>query len=462
MTGTHLLVNSTQNQQLHDYEMATKTGFDEIKPVLKTILKQEKSRDFVDVANQTLLQRLGIQLSEQDWQTGLSLTHPSNRQYLYAKCVFAQFMKLSENFFEQDPLSGKNKQQAEVILREAGVHAVGVAPCSDGRLAHIMSYVLRLPYSVARRKSHAGSKFDVSESVRHWVFIEHNRFRFGRPNSADESTSYLKIAVYHYSKADPSHQGCAAHGSDDLKAAQSALHQLEEFEQAIEDRFGCASSIKTLLLGLNTDDDSLKVHVPDGKGNLSLERFVETDALYALTQNSAKQEAEQQIEQAIIACSKQASAFEAQPGLVKLIAWLIKNNFSQIAYVKDYYQGIYRDLGHAERFIGVGSGFEEVQLRNLTYYSFLDTVEEGTNDVDVGIKIFKGLNISKGLPIPIIIRCDYDGRVPSSKTRAEKKARRIKQALHSRYQELSDAGLLYTMITLRDHTRLEKAEQILK
>lgn len=460
LTGTHVLVNEAQNELLRRYEVDIKARFDDIETVLKEILMQQGKTDFVGWANQQLFAKLGVRLTEEDWQTGLNMQFQKAFQALYAKTLFAQFLRMSEDFYINDPLSGQRKQEAERIFKQAGFHAVGVAPCADGRLAHLISYVLRLPYGAVRRKAHAGALFDISESVRNWVFIEHTRFRENQPNPAEDPTRYLKIAVYHFSKADPTHQGCAAHGSDDQKAAEAALTKLKDFRQAIENRFGCGSTVQTLLIGMNTDDDSLKIHIPNEQGKVCLQRFVETDKLYPLTANLSVSQAKQAIEKAIDDCNLNRSSTAPQPALNKLIAWLIANNFSQIAYVNRYENGCYSDIGHAERFIGVGNGFEEVQLRNLSYYSFLETVEEGVNDVDVGIKIFKGLNVKRGLPIPIIVRCDYDGRVPGSKDRAEAKALRIEKALHNRYQELSASGLLQTLPTLRDFTGCQPAERL--
>ncbi|MBO1923230.1 carboxysome shell carbonic anhydrase [Thiomicrorhabdus sp. 6S3-12] len=462
MTGAHALVDERQNQLLRQYEVEIKARFDEIETTLKDILLQRGQNGFIGWANQQLYAKLGVTLTDQDWQAGLNMQFQTGFQELYAKTLFAQFLRMSQEFFNNDPLAGQRTQEAEQLFREAGFHAVGIAPCADGRLAHIVSYVLRLPYAAVRRKAHAGSLFDISESVRNWVFIEHTRFRDGKPNSADEPTRYLKIAVYHFSKADPTHQGCAAHGSDDHKAAKAALQKLQDFRQAIENRFGCGSTVQTILLGLNTDDDSMKVHIPDGNGEIDLQRYVETDQLYQATMDLSEDEANELLQTAISSCNQLMRASAPQPGVMKLIRWLISNNFSQIAYVNQYENGCYSDLGHAERFIGIGNGFEEVQLRNLTYYSFLDTVEEGVNDVDVGIKIFKGLNIKRLLPIPIIIRCDYDGRVPGSKDRARAKALRIEKALRSRYQELAESGLLQTMATLRDFTDSKPAELVAK
>ena len=117
-------------------------------------------------------------------------------------------------------------EEFESFLQECGFHSMDISPCADGRLAHLVRYVLRLSPRAVRRKSYAGAMFDIDDSIRKWAGIELRRFREGRPNTADESTRYLKVAAYHHSSGDPDHQGCAAHGSDTSKAAQAALDRL--------------------------------------------------------------------------------------------------------------------------------------------------------------------------------------------------------------------------------------------
>ncbi len=456
--GVNPLVNLSQNALLRDYEIGVKASFDGIKDIADSCVVNQKRTDFFDWSQQVIQQKLGFSFSRQEWEDINASGFDLNA--FYGQSVLKQFMLMSKDFFERDPLQGQNAQQAQGLFRQAGFHAIGIAPCADGRLAHMSSYVLRLPYVSVRRKSHAGSLFDISESVRNWVFIEHSRFREGIPNSANEPTRYLKIAVYHYSKSDPLHQGCAAHGSDDTLAAQAALTKLQDFEQAIENRFGCGSTVQTLLLGINTDDDSLKIHVPNYLGDVSLQHVIETDTLFQQTNHMTADQAKQHILQAIDNCHARASKASAMDAMNRLLAWFVENNFSQIDYVKRYEKGCYADIGHAERFIGIGDGFEEVQLRNLTYYSFLQTIEEGLQDVNIGIKIFTGLNLDKNLPVPVIIRCDYDGRVPGSKDRAIERVRRIYNALHDRYKNLSEKGLLQAFCTLRDKLGNNPAEYI--
>jgi hypothetical protein len=131
---------------------------------------------------------------------------------------------------------------------------------------------------------------------------------------------------------------------------------------------------------------------------------------------------------------------------------LLKNNFSQIAYVRAYHGSNYHDIGHAERFIGAGIGFEEVQLRNLMYFAYLNTVEEAAKDMDVGVKIFSGLNAAHGLPIPIVVRFDYHGKVPGAKERAVERCAQVAKAVTSRYARIFERGLLHVMQVVRDCT----------
>jgi len=138
-------------------------------------------------------------------------------------------------------------------------------------------------------------------------------------------------------------------------------------------------------------------------------------------------------------------------GMRRLMGRLLELNLSQVDYVRSYHGGRYRDVGHAERFIGAGKGFEDVQLRNLTYFAYLDTVEEAAPDLDVGVKIFSRLNVAHGLPVPVVVRYDYQGHVPGARERAVERCRRVARALAARYEDLIDRGLLHTLMLVRDY-----------
>jgi carboxysome shell carbonic anhydrase len=331
------------------------------------------------------------------------------------------------------------------FLQECGFHSMDISPCADGRLAHLVRYVLRLSPRAVRRKSFAGAMFDVEDSIRKWTEIELQRYREGKPNTADEPTRYLKVVAYHFSSGDPEHEGCAAHGSDTERAAQAGLDRLVNFRQAIENSFCCGASIDLLLIGVDTDTDSIRIHVPDADGQMALDRYVDTQTLYAETTRLDSAAALRAIQTSISECTPGVNA-----GMAKLIARLIENNLSQIDYVLWQHGERYPDVGHAERFIGAGAGFEDIQLRNLMFFAYLDTVEEGAADLDVGIGIFKGLNVSHGLPVPVVVRFDYHGQVPGARERAEQRCGRVAQALFDRYADLYQQGLLHVLQVARD------------
>ena len=84
------------------------------------------------------------------------------------------------------------------------------------------------------------------------------------------------------------------------------------------------------------------------------------------------------------------------------------------------------------------------------YFAYLDTVEEATQDLDVGIKIFTGLNVNRGLPVPVVVRFDYHGQVPGARERAVAHCARVTAALQARYADLQQRGLLHVMQAVRD------------
>lgn len=454
----HPLTDQAANSRLQDYDNSVKLAFDRIVPVLKQLSALQHESDFVQIAQQLALAELGYELPlpilETAWVSQLDM------RTLFAWCVFQSYEQTSANFFDNDPLAGMPDTQAAVsfnqFLLDCGFHLLDVTPCADGRLAHAIAYALRLPYSSVRRRPHAGALFDVENTVNRWVKTEHKRYREALPNAAHEDTRYLKVVLYHFSSKDPHHEGCAAHGSDDSQAASCGLHRLRDFQQAVENSFCCGASVDLLLIGLDTDTDALRVHVPGMDGTTHLDRWLAVADVYAATCSLAASEARQRIEELV----NDAAASSPDPGMVKLIARLIENNISQIDYVRHFHGSSYSDASHAERFIGVGIGFKEIHLRNLTYFAYMDTVEEGAADLDVGVKIFKGLNVSRGLPVPVVVRFDYHGQVPGARERAIRNCQRVQAAIENRYADLFEQGLLHALLTIRDQDGHVAAEVV--
>jgi len=447
--GLHPLTDAAANDRLYRYESSVKQAFDDIVPVLKRVASERCEADFVDRAQQIAQRDLGFQLPahilDAAWATGLDMRR------LFAWCVFETYRRVSDEFFTADPLGGRDGKDFQGFLQQCGFHLMDITPCADGRLAHAISYVLRLPYGAVRRKSYAGSLFDIENTVEKWIETELMRFREGRPNTADEPTRYLKAVVYHFSSVDPAHQGCAAHASDDEAAAREGWDHLAAFRQAIENGFCCGASVDLLLIGMDTDTDAIRVHVPDADGQCDLNHWLDASKVYEITRGMTPSAGRARIAELVRAHAPGAvKRSEPDSGMVDLILRLIENNLSQIDYVRSFHASGYQDIGHAERFIGAGIGFEEIQLRNLTYFAYLDTVEEGAAHLDVGIKIFTGLNLSRSLPVPIVVRYDYHGSVPGAKERAVAHCERTAAALKARYPGLCADGLLHCLRAVRD------------
>jgi carboxysome shell carbonic anhydrase len=456
--GLHPLSNGQANAALRAYEERTLGAFDRVVPVLKRISALQHEPDFIAQAQRLALAELGHELPQPVLET--AWTSQLDMRTLFAWCVFEAYEQTSLSFFNDDPLaaqSGSADAEAfDSFLLECGFHLLDITPCADGRLAHAIAYALRLPFSSVRRRSHAGAMFDVENTVDRWVKTEHRRYRESLPNPAHNDTRYLKVVVYHFSSKDPCHEGCAAHGSDDKAAAAQGLQRLKDFQQAVENSFCCGASVDLLLVGMDTDTDAIRVHVPGRDGSTNLEQWLDAHTVYDATRNLTADQARGRIMELVEA----AAAASPDAGMVQLIARLIEHNISQIDYVRQYHGGSYSDFGHAERFIGVGIGFKEVHLRNLTYFAYMDTVEEGAPDLDVGVKIFKGLNVSRGLPIPVVLRFDYHGAVPGARERAITHCERVKSAIEARYSDLCAQGLLHTLLTVRDRDRHVPAETV--
>lgn len=447
----HPLTDVAENQRLLAHEQNVKNRFDAIVPTLKKIAALQHEPDFVARAQAIARQEFGFDLPEDAlehaWISNLDM------RVLYRECVTRSLLLLAAQAAANDTLKGVD--DAVSFFLDCGYHAVDITPCSDGRLKGLIRYILRLPHGAVRsRKAYAGAMFDIDANIKRWMETELARVRDGRPIAPDAGTRYLKVAVYHWSSSDPAHEGCAAHGSNVAVAAEKALERLKEFRTAIENTFCCGSSIDTLLIGVDTDTDAIKIHVPDASGEMSPYRAVDNLELYRSTVNDDANTARLKVHQAIQNASATqgwgAGDGEPHEGMRRLVATLLINNLSQIEYVCGNWGGRYPDVGHAERFISVGDGFEEFQLRNLAYFAHLHTVEEGTADLDVGIKIFCKINVKYGLPVPIAIHFRYDGVVPGARERAVERCRRVKAAVESRYSELVQRGLLACGMTVQD------------
>lgn len=454
----HALVDAELNRRLAVYEATVRGRFVAIVDALKTISAQQHELDFVARAQRIAQDRLGYELPEDlladAWVSGLNL------RALHSYCIFRSF-KICVDEYEADQAPWRERMILDAaFLASCGYHTLDVSPCADGRLQGLLPFVLRLaPNDNVMVKAYAGAMFDVESDIADWAGRELERLS-GAIEGGD-ALNYLKLAVYHYSSSDACGQGCAAHGSNDKAAVESALGRLNELRSAIENTYGLGAAPEILLIGMDTDLDSLRIHLPDSLGDVNPYRYIETGKLYRETLGLAREAARSRIADAIAAAEQSGGWGEGHggmhEGMRRLVLALAEANFSQIEYVIQHHAGRYAVIGHDEAFICVGEATNCVQMRNKYYYAHLDTVEEGAVDMDVGIKIFTGLNVIHGLPVPVLVHFHYSSRVPGSRERAVLRVRRIKAAIEARYPALYAQGLLNCQMAVSDRYGTERS-----
>lgn len=457
----HALVDPQLNRSLSVYEQAVRSRFAAIVDTLKALSAEQHELDFVPRAQHLARERLGYELPGallgEAWVSGLDL------RALHSYCIFRSFKQCIDQAASDQASWRERMTLDDEFVRACGYHTLDISPCADGRLQGLLPFVFRMtPAPSIMVKAYAGAMFDVEMDAADWTHRELERLSGGIPACANGR--YLKIAVYHYSTSNPCDQGCAAHGSNDLKATDSALARLNELRAAVENTFGLGAAPDILLVGMDTDIDAIRVHLPDGNGEISPHRFVESASLYHETLGMTAQAARAHIE-AAVARAENADGWArghggVEAGMRRLILRLLENNLSQIEYVIQHHAGRYAVIGHNERFICAGESMSELQLRNKFYFAHLDTVEEGAACMDVGIKIFTGLNINHGLPVPVLVHFHYNGRVPGARERTITRCKRVKAAIEARYPQLHKQGLLHCQMAISDQMGSERCQFI--
>ncbi|MBD3892351.1 carboxysome shell carbonic anhydrase [Hydrogenophaga sp.] len=450
----HTLVDRDLNQRLFTYEMQVRGRFAPIIELLKDLSAMQHEADFIARAQQLAQQRLGYSLPEPllgvAWVNGLDL------RALHSHCIFRSFKACIEHAEADQAPWIERMAIDQAFLHACAYHTVDVSPCSDGRLQGLLPFVLRMAsHDSIGVKAYAGALFDIELDLADWTRRELERLSGALPGAQDGD--YLKIAVYHYSTSDPCLQGCAAHGSSDEQAMQAAATRLQGLRAAVDNTFGQGAAPQTLLIGVDTDTDAILVHLPDEHSAHSALRSVDNVQVFRETLGLPAPQARQAIARAVEAA---AGGHSLRPGMRHLVERLLEANLSQIEYVIRHHAGRYTIIGHNERLICAGEAVSEVQLRNKFYFAHLDTVEEGAADMDVGIKIFNALNVSRGLPVPVLVHFNYRARVPGARERALQRCWRVKAAIESRYAALHAQGLLHCQMALSDQDGSERCTLI--
>ncbi|HUN90859.1 MAG TPA: carboxysome shell carbonic anhydrase [Burkholderiaceae bacterium] len=441
IAGSHPLVDERGNAVLHARAERIGREFDRIESLLADLAQRQFEAGFADAARDALRTTLRLDVPPQ--ALAAHWAEPLDARRLYARLVVGTFGRLMAEGFDAPMAPTDDGENAAALVRRWGFHAIDISPCADGRLSGVIDYVLRVPAAVVRsRRSSAGALFDVEEALRRWESVELERWRHARPNAPQEATRYLKLGIYHFSRFDPAHEGCAAHGSDALRAASTLLQRLQQFEQAVARVHGEVARPAILLVGVDTDTDAIRVHVPDAQGRIDPQRSVDSRELFEATRTLARAAAKEAIRAAVAACAGTAADDAATEGMRWFCAFLVKNNFSQLEAVRRAHRGRYADAGHTERLIVVGDPVDEVQLRNLAFQAQFDTVEEGAADLDIGIAILARHHAPRRLAVPLLVHARFDPRVDGARERAEGRVRRMRAAIEARWRAEVDRAVL--------------------
>jgi carboxysome shell carbonic anhydrase len=458
--GGHPLAEPALSAALKQRAEEIAAAFARIESVLRRLAPRQFDDGFPEQAHRELASSLGVDIPAAElhssWSTPLDLGR------VHARCVLGTFRNLVEREYDRNLARLLDEgESAEVLIRRFGFHAVDITSCSDGRLGGAVDFILRVPPAVVVwHDAYAGAMFDVEDALHRWEAVELRRWREGWPNDASEPTRYLKIGLYHFSSVDPRHQGCAAHGSDEVRAATALLGRLQEFEGAVESTQCCAASVATLLVGVDTDTDAIRVHVPDAAGKTDVNRFVSSATLYEDTASLEREAAKEFIRHAVADGTGVDAADAATEGMRWLCGYLLKNNIGQVDAVRGWNGGGYVDSGHTEQLLVAGDAIDDVQLRNLAFQAQMRTLEEGAVDLDVGIGILRRTNAPHGLAVPVLVHVDYDERIPGARASAQARARRLAAAIETRYAGAAGpSGLVAQgVVRARGQSRLDVVE----
>lgn len=447
-TTGHPLADPAISSALKEQADEIQAAFCAIQPAMMELARRQFDDNFASAACEYLQERLGIRAPLE--LLAVSWAAPLDVRRLYAHCVLATFCRLIERHVDRDLARLFEGERAEELIRRFGFHAIDITPCADGRLSGTVDHILRVPSAVvAFRKSYAGAMFDVEESLRHWETVELRRWREARPNDAAAPTRFLKIGVYHFSSVDPDHEGCAAHGSDAARAAAAVLERLRQFEQSVQLTHCCEARAATLLVGVDTDTDAIRVHVPDAAGQMAIDRFIDNQQIYDLTQTLSREEGKQTIRVRVADAIGVATDDAPTEGIRWFCGYLLKNNLAQVDAVRRWHGASYSERGHTEQLIVIGDAVDDVQLRNLAFQAQMDTIEEGAADLDIGVRILTALHEPRGLAVPVLVHIRFDPRVPGARERAERRAERLRTATETRFPSLVDRGSLLVMAVVR-------------
>src|SRR3569832_439527 len=159
--GGHPLARQQDNAALACYEGNVKGAFDRIEGVLRSIAAMQHEAAFEQTAQALSREMLGYSLPAE--VLAKAWGDPLDMRALYAWCVFETYCEWVEYYYRLPMDFCLDVWEFSMFLLSCGFHYLDFTPCANGRLAHAIRYVLRMPESMVRRKTHTNTKIDVED-----------------------------------------------------------------------------------------------------------------------------------------------------------------------------------------------------------------------------------------------------------------------------------------------------------
>jgi carboxysome shell carbonic anhydrase len=444
--GRHALADRASSLRIHHRTQEISAAFDAIEPVLSQLAQQQFDEGFARRGAAHVLSKLHLDFStdlfDANWFAPLDIGA------LHARCIIGTFCRLIEQNLDRSLLHLSNDRAIDDLLQAWMVHAIDITSCADSRLVDAVNYTLRLPPSVvAYRNPAPEALFDVGESVAQWERVELRRWRKASPNEPSSPTRYLKMCVYPFSNEEVADRSCVSPGNGENQVVPSLLTRLRQFTQAVRLLHGEGALIKTLLVGIDTNTDAIRVHVPDAYGNMHAGRHLNGHFIYNSTSALSRVAAEQAIHNAVAACAGVHPNDPASAGMRQLCGYLLKANIAQIDFRREWR---WLQTDSHERLIVVGDAFDEEPLRHVAFQVCIRTIEEGAAELDYAINVLRGFNDKRRLTIPLLVHVRTDQLRPGAGQYARDRVNRLVSEVRRRYSELVTRGSLHLQAIIED------------
>jgi carboxysome shell carbonic anhydrase len=444
--GRHPLADRASSLALHHRVRDMTAAFDAIEPALRRLAPHQFEEGFGARAAAEVLSRLHLDLPVElfaaDW------TAPLNMGIIYARCVVGTFRRMIEQGFDPGFAHFNDGETIESLSQRWKLHALDITPFADRRLVDAVRYILRLPQSqITSCKPCPGALFNVDETVRDWERAELRRWRDASSNGAFHTTRYLKMCIYPFSNEKPANEGCVEQDRDDDRAITALLVRLRQFGQSVRLLHGESASVATLLLGVNTSTEAIRVHVPDADGIMHAGRHLNSHILYngtsALSHNAAKAE----IHRAVTTCAGVSGNDAGSAGMRWLCSDLIEAN---IAHVDFRREGRLLHSASHERLLVVGDPVDEPPMGDFAFQVRTSAFEDGTAELDSGIITMRGFHEKNRLAIPLLVHVRVDPLMPGAMQCARGRAGYLATEIQRRYDHLVSRGNLHIEVIIRD------------